>query len=157
MNATLVISTAIFLTAVYCVHAIRSTFRRGELCECLGSCEECTIQCTSNPLYYGASGLTAEVPQEKEDLRESLRREYFPVFRESLWATALRWVSSVLMLGAVIPFLVILVLTVTGHVYVPQFVCTCGIGILGAVIKELSEKLLRYIRIRRHLHDMISG
>ncbi|MBQ8996003.1 MAG: FeoB-associated Cys-rich membrane protein [Oscillospiraceae bacterium] len=52
MGSILVIAVIAFLVFL-CIRNLVLEHKRGELCECIGDCSKCKIQCHSNPNYYG--------------------------------------------------------------------------------------------------------
>ena len=55
--------SAILFTMVFLILGIRSfrkQYHEGELCDCTGDCEHCTIRCRSNPAFYGLKSSDSE-------------------------------------------------------------------------------------------------
>ena len=55
--------SAILFTLVFLILGIRSfrkQYHEGELCDCTGDCEHCTIRCRSNPAFYGLKSSDSE-------------------------------------------------------------------------------------------------
>ncbi len=54
---------------ILCVSSIHWHHRQGELCDCPGDCDHCSIQCRSNVKYYGTAAQTMPVMTESEKKR----------------------------------------------------------------------------------------
>lgn len=71
INAVLIL--LLFLVVSLCVSSIVWHRRQGELCDCLGDCANCTIQCRSNVKYYGTAAQA--MPVMTENAKKRIRAE----------------------------------------------------------------------------------
>ena len=64
----------VIIIVAFCVFKIVETRKKGELCDCIGDCEKCKIQCRNNPLYYGNARPKGEMKYEpiKEEYKKRL-------------------------------------------------------------------------------------
>ncbi len=60
---------------ILCVSSILWHHRQGELCDCPGDCDHCSIRCRSNEKYYGAAARSMPVmtPMAKKRIRAESR------------------------------------------------------------------------------------
>lgn len=66
----------IIIIVAFCVSKLVQTRRNGELCECIGDCENCKIQCRNNPLYYGNVEKKGELKYEPPEPTYKKRISY---------------------------------------------------------------------------------
>ena len=66
----------IIIIAAFSVLKIIQSRKKGELCECIGDCEKCKIQCRNNPLYYGDTKRKGELKYEPPEPSYKKRISY---------------------------------------------------------------------------------